>query len=371
MDATTQRVGLAVSLVLIGGAVLAIEAPWDEGSATPEPPDDLPEHLEDEPTAPGFGGAVDWVNTDEPVDIVEQRGNVVLVDFWTYSCINCINTFPHLRAWHDAYADDGLQIVGVHTPEFRFERDVDNVRDATERYNLTYPVAIDNDYEIWDAYNTRFWPSKYLVGPHGQIRYSHFGEGEYETTEDRIREVLAEAGNPPDNEPTYVEGVRGGVAPGQTPELFASHLDGKKEPDIGNPEGYEPGATITYAPVDDPAPDEIYLEGTWANEDEYVEAVEPGETVTVDFEAGGANFVANDRNGTCASVRLDGAPLNESLAGPDVRYRSGTPCVPLDADRAYDVYSGPFERHVVELTVPEGFQLYSFAFSQHGRDRGS
>lgn len=369
MDTTKRRIGLGLALLAITGAIVALEAPWRTGSQVPEEPDDLPEHLEDEPTAAGFGGAVTWLNTNGSIEITEQRGEVVLVDFWTYSCINCINTFPHLRAWHDAYADDGLVIVGVHTPEFRFERDVDNVRGALERYNLTYPVAIDNDYEIWDAYNNRYWPAKYLVDEHGKIRHTHFGEGAYDETEDRIRTLLEEAGRAPDNDPTYVNSTRGGVRSGQTPELFASHLDGSKQPAIANEEGYEPGETITYAPVEDPQANRIFLEGTWNNTHEYVEAAGPNATVKVNFQAGGANFVANDLDGTCARIHLDGAPIEESLAGPDVVYRGGEPCIPLDDDRAYDFYSGPFERHLVTLEAPEGFQLYSFAFSEEGRTR--
>jgi thiol-disulfide isomerase/thioredoxin len=369
MDTTHRRIGLGLALLAITGAILAIEAPWRTGSQVPEEPQDLPERLEDEPSAPDFGGAQAWINTNESIELTEQRGKVVLVDFWTYSCINCINTFPHLRAWHDAYADDGLVIVGVHTPEFRFERDVDNVRDATERHNLTYPVAIDNGYEIWDAYNNRYWPAKYLIDEYGKIRYTHFGEGAYDETEDRIRDLLTEAGREPDNEPTYVNSTRGGVRSGQTPELFASHLDGSKEHAIGNEEGYEPGETITYAPVEDVQANRIFLEGTWENTDEYVQAVEPNATVKVDFQAGGANFVASDLDGACARVFLDGDPLAERLAGPDVRYDDEEPCIPLDDDRAYDFYSGPFERHQVTLDVPEGFQLYSFAFSEEGRQR--
>lgn len=370
MNPDTKRyLGLAVALVLIVAAILWIEDPTDPGSQVPEPPANLSEEAAQYPAAADFGGANAWLNTDEPVDLVEQRGSVVLVDFWTYSCINCINTFPHLRAWHDAYADDGLTIVGVHTPEFRFERDVDNVQEAIERYELDHPVALDNDYEIWDAYHNRFWPAKYLIGPEGRIRYTHFGEGAYDETETEIRRMLEAAGNPPDNPRVEVDSTRGGLAKGQTPELFAGDLDGRATSAIGNQEGYHPGDTITYRSPDEVDHDRIYLSGTWHNTHEYVEAREPNATVTVSFHAGGANLVANEVEDACASLRLDGDPLPEALAGPDVRYPDGTACLPLDAHRAYDFYSGPFERHTVTVTVPEGFQLYSLAFSEEGRER--
>lgn len=367
MDPTTKRhVGLALALVVIIGAIVWIEAPWRTGSTVPDPAPGTPRGALEKPGAPNFAGATGWVNTDGPVVLTEQRGNVVLVDFWTYSCINCINTFPHLRAWHEAYAEDGLVIVGVHSPEFRFERDVDNVKAATERYGLEYPVALDNEFDIWQAYHNRFWPAKYLVDQYGRIQYTHFGEGAYQETEAKIRELLEEAGHEP-GPWANVTGQGGGLQAGQTPELFASHLDGRRDHAIGNEEGYQPGETITYAEPDTITKDQIYLTGTWHNEDQYVQAAGPNATVLLDFKAGGMNFVANTNQGHCAPVRLDGAPVPGDLRGPDVVEENGTTCIPLDADRAYDVYSGPFQRHTVELVVPDGFQLYSFAFSKEGR----
>lgn len=366
MNNDTKRiVGLALAVLAITGAIVYLEAPWDDGSTVPPPPEDAPASALEKPGAPDFQGAKAWVNGD-PVELTEQRGKVVLVDFWTYSCRNCINTFPYLRAWHDAYADDGLVIVGVHTPEFRFERDVDNVRQATDRYNLTYPVAIDNGYEIWNAYHNRFWPAKYLIDQYGRIQYTHFGEGAYEETEDKIRQLLKEAGHEPGPR-AQVDSKAGGVRAGQTPELFASHLDGYKQHAIANEEGYEPGQTITYAPVEDIEPDRIYLEGTWFNHDQFVRAEANATTVQLSFKAGGTNFVASPVEGACVEILLDGEPIARNLSGPDVSFEHDQPCVPLDEHRAYDVYSGPFERHHLELKAPQGFELYSFAFSSEGR----
>ncbi|MDX1610875.1 MAG: redoxin domain-containing protein [Candidatus Thermoplasmatota archaeon] len=367
MDEKQRLIALALALAAITATIVYIEAPWREGSTVPEAPEEIPPELLEYPGAPNFEGATGWINTAEPVDLVEQRGNVVLVDFWTYSCINCINTFPYLRAWHDAYADDGLVIVGVHTPEFRFEREAENVQEATERYQLPWAMAQDNDYEIWEAYHNRYWPAKYLIDQYGRIRYTHFGEGAYEETEDKIRELLVEAGHEPGPR-AQVNATGGGVLRGQTPELFASHLDGRKHHAIGNEEGYHPGETITYAPPQKVENDKIYLTGTWANTGQYVEAVGENATVTLSFQAGGMNFVANDNNGTCAFALLDGRPIPPELSGPDVEQRDGRTCIVLDQDRAFDTYAGPFERHLLELQVPDGFQLYSFAFSFEGRE---
>ncbi len=133
-----------------------------------------------------------WINTatGRPLTQADLRGKVVLVDFWTYSCINCIRTLPYLRGWHDRYARDGLVIVGVHTPEFAFERSLDNVRKATGDLDVRWPVALDNTYDTWDNFSNRFWPSKYLIDRDGRLRSVHYGEGAYDRTEEQIRQLL-------------------------------------------------------------------------------------------------------------------------------------------------------------------------------------
>ena len=150
--------------------------------------------LSDYGAAPGFTGIGQWINTpdERPLTIAGLRGKVVLIDFWTYSCINCLRTLPHLRAWDKTYREQGLQIVGVHTPEFAFEHVEDNVRSAIDRLDLEYAVAMDNDFGTWNAYSNRYWPAKYLIDSRGHLRYAHFGEGAYDTTESHIRALLAE-----------------------------------------------------------------------------------------------------------------------------------------------------------------------------------
>jgi cytochrome c biogenesis protein CcdA/thiol-disulfide isomerase/thioredoxin len=142
---------------------------------------------------PSLAGAVEWLNS-APLTAEALRGKVVLIDFWTYSCINCLRALPYVRAWSESYRDAGLVVIGVQTPEFAFEKNIDNVRRATQELKVTYPVAIDNNYAIWRAFNNRFWPAHYFVDAHGQIRYHHFGEGDYEKSEIVIRQLLAEAG---------------------------------------------------------------------------------------------------------------------------------------------------------------------------------
>lgn len=143
--------------------------------------------------APELTGLQDWINSD-PVTLQSLKGKVVLVDFWTYSCINCVRTLPHLQGWYDAYKDKGLVIIGVHAPEFAFEKVPENVQKAVAERKLTYPIALDNNFSTWQAYENRFWPAHYLIDKNGKVRQTHFGEGKYDETESAIRSLLAETG---------------------------------------------------------------------------------------------------------------------------------------------------------------------------------
>jgi thiol-disulfide isomerase/thioredoxin len=141
--------------------------------------------------APEFTGIEKWLNS-EPLTMQSLRGKVVLVDFWTYTCINCINTLPYVKNWHQTYKDKGLVVVGVHTPEYPFERLTPNVSEAIKRFGIEYPVAQDNGYATWDAYQNNYWPAVYLIDKQGNIAYKHFGEGRYKETEAEIQKLLAQ-----------------------------------------------------------------------------------------------------------------------------------------------------------------------------------
>ncbi|MEC5162846.1 thiol-disulfide isomerase/thioredoxin [Janthinobacterium sp. CG_S6] len=143
--------------------------------------------------APEFTGIDTWLNS-APLTMQQLRGKVVLVDFWTYTCINCIRTLPHVKSWHAKYKDQGLVVVGVHTPEYPHERSTANVTAALKRFDIQYPVAQDNRYATWGVYNNRYWPATYLIDKGGKIVYSHFGEGQYGETEAAIRRLLAQPG---------------------------------------------------------------------------------------------------------------------------------------------------------------------------------
>ena len=140
--------------------------------------------------APEFSGLANWINSREIKSMRELRGKVVLVDFWTYSCFNCVNTFPYVQGWHEKFKDDGLVVLGIHAPEFAFERDTNNVKNAVKKYGLTYPIALDNGFKLWRAYKNRYWPAFYLIDKQGMVRYTHFGEGRYKEMEAAIASLL-------------------------------------------------------------------------------------------------------------------------------------------------------------------------------------
>lgn len=144
-------------------------------------------------SAPAFTGIDTWLNS-APLNLQQQRGKVVLIDFWTYTCINCIRTLPYVKQWHEKYKDKGLVVVGVHTPEYPHERSTANVAAALKRFDIRYPVAQDNRYATWEAYRNQFWPAVYLIDKNGKIVYTHFGEGDYDRTEATIQRLLAQPG---------------------------------------------------------------------------------------------------------------------------------------------------------------------------------
>ena len=216
--------------------------------------------LEDYGQAPEFAGVVGWINS-KPLTLESLRGRVVLIDFWTYSCINCLRTFPYIKAWDERYRASGLTIVGVHTPEFAFERVPSNVRENTKRLGLKYPIALDSDFGTWNAWHNQYWPAKYLIDREGHVRLYHFGEGEYDETESAIRELLADQdADLPAAAGLADESPRGLV----TPESYLGHAR------IARYTGTKiaPDEEQTYTPTLQLADNELTFGGRWKVEDE-------------------------------------------------------------------------------------------------------
>jgi len=322
--------------------------------------------------APPLEGISHWLNGG-PVEMEALRGKVVLVDFWTYSCVNCVRTFPYLRDWHYKYADKGLVIIGVHTPEFEFEKVRANVEEAVQRYELPYLVAMDNDRRTWRAYENRYWPRDYLIDKTGMIRYDHIGEGDYETTEQWIQVLLAETGvSLPDT--AVKEGPQ--VAPEHlarlTRELYGGYdfgVFGFGSRDIGNEIGHMPNQVVTYSPPDRQVEGWIYLNGPWFNHSDRLSHAGTSieDFIQVRYYARKAQAVLGSEDGAPVVVTLvlDGAPLDEASRGDDVTLLpDGRSVVVVDGHRLYNLVSTPdFGTHQLRLTSDsDRFSFYTFTF---------
>ncbi|MGZ5357819.1 MAG: cytochrome c biogenesis protein DipZ [Solirubrobacterales bacterium] len=304
--------------------------------------------------APDFTSTQSWFNTGgDALTMGGLRGEVVLIDFWTYTCINCIRTFPYLKAWDERYRGDGLTIVGVHTPEFPFERDAGNVGDAIEQNGIAYPVVQDNDFGTWNAYGNRYWPAKYLVDADGQVRYVHFGEGSYEETEAAIRSLLREKGE----EPGAVARARTEtIASGtQTPETYlgSSRARGWAQDPIRD------GERDFGAAVPPLGPGEFAYLGRWSVGPEAA-AAGAGARIAAEVRARRVFLVMGSQAGPRdVEVLLDGEPVPARWAGDDVR--GGR--VRVSAQRLYRLVDLPRAgRHGLELRFAPGIAGYAFTF---------
>jgi len=305
-------------------------------------------------TAPEFAGTQQWFNTpgNRPLTLRSLRGRVVLVDFWTYSCINCLRTLPYLTAWDRTYRKDGLTIVGVHTPEFPFEKDAGNVAEAIERNEIAYPVAQDNDLATWSAYGTQYWPSEYFIDANGEVRYAHFGEGEYDEKEQVIRELLAEAGREVGRGRSGASGIAAssGVT---TPETY---LGAERAERFINP-ALSPGS---HDFGDPPAPprDNFAYRGHWRIA--LQSATAEGGSLQLAFGARRVYLVLGSP-GRSRRVRvlLDGRPIPARFAGSDV---SGG-VADVSAQRLYELVDLPKAgNHLLQLEPEAGVTGYAFTF---------
>ena len=255
-----------------------------------------------------------FINT-EPLTIQSLIGKkVILVDFWTYSCINCQRTTPYLNAWYDKYADKGLEIIGVHTPEFAFEKEYDNVLTAVNKFKIKYPVVQDNDYATWNAYKNRYWPRKYLIDIDGYIVYDHIGEGAYEETEKKIQELLSErmialgeTGSIEDKITAEIPQSRA-----ESPETYFGSLRndrfGSGERGVASKEEFKVPET--------PLPNTLYLEGTWDITPEYAENTSGNAKIVYRYKAKEVYLVASALKGVRAKIFIDGKPI--TIPGADV-----------------------------------------------------
>ncbi len=297
--------------------------------------------LKDYGSAPDFFNIQNWINS-EKLSTSELKGKVVLVDFWTYSCINCIRTIPYVNKWYDTYKDKGLVVVGVHTPEFGFEKEYANVVAAVKRFNIHYPVAQDNQYATWNAYNNQYWPAEYLIDQKGKIVYVHFGEGEYDKTEQAIRQLL-------------------GLDLELTDDQMMSAGTGLKK--IGSPEMYfgtnrleflsdQQKASISQKYFNFPETlqlNNFALEGTWRFTAESVVSEQSNAKIRLKFNSGKLHMVARSEDSQSIRISVDGK------AYPDVVVNDSELYTLFDSEDYTD--------HVIEILIPQkGFEAFTFTF---------
>ena len=288
--------------------------------------------------APEIIAGGDWFNS-EPLSLSQLKGKVILVDFWTYSCINCIRTLPYLRDWHQKYADKGLVIIGVHSPEFEFEKKASNVAQAIEDFDLQYPIVQDNNFSTWKSYQNKYWPAKYLIDRNGKIRYTHFGEGKYQETEQIIQQLIQETGA---NLNEIVVSEQSYQTFSKTPELY---LGSDRQEFLASPQSIKVGELHTYSLPRSNLPENHFaFQGGWIITSEYA-APQSNSNLVLNFEAKQVFLVMNPEEGTISQVKvylddqLVSQPTSNVQPGADVT--KGT--VSVDTDRLY---------HLIDLTQP-------------------
>ena len=313
-----------------------------------------------------------WLNSP-PLSLRQLRGRVVLVDFWDYTCVNCLRTLPYVQAWHERYLDQGLTVIGVHTPEFTFAQYESNVERAVRDLGITYPVVIDSNYELWKAFANRYWPTKYLLDGDAYLRYAHFGEGAYGDTEQAIQELLHEV-NPGLQFPPLLEPVRETDRPGAvcfqpSPELYLGHRRGR----IGNPNGFREDEIAEYSFTGTQEEGQFYAQGRWASTAEYFESAAEGDNrIVLKYSAAAVNLVLASPRAPSYEliIHQDGKPLSRAQATPDVRFRATAggeqeSYVLVEQPRMYQLVDNrAFGTHTLQLLCPRpGLAAFAFTFT--------
>jgi len=305
-------------------------------------------------------GIAGYLNLDDEITLQENIGKkVILMDFWTYSCINCQRTIPYLNSWWNKYKDKGLLIIGVHSPEFEFEKKKDNVEKAIKEFGIQYPVVQDNDFLTWRAYNNRFWPAKYLIDIDGFIVYRHFGEGNYEETENKIIELLEERNSLLNEELDMVEEKedidveKPDFTKIKTPEIYFGYEFSFNRNYIGNEEGFSSEKEIEYKlpAIEDRSENFAYLEGKFYNGKDYMGLVSEKGKISLKYEAKKVNIVAGSFN---YSVKI-----NVIVDGQIKTIRQ----FEIGEHKLYNIISLPnYGKHEVLIEANKGLRIYTFTF---------
>lgn len=302
--------------------------------------------------APEFAGIEAWLNSN-PLTMQGLKGKVVLIDFWTYSCINCVRTLPYITDWDSKYRDQGLVIVGVHSPEFEFEKKLDNVKAAIAQHGIRYPVALDNNLSTWVNFNNRYWPAHYLIDREGKVVYTHFGEGKYDVTENNIRYLL---GLKNGGEPVKTEVPAGN--PDQTAETYLGYA---RADSFGGDEPVAHNKEIAYRFPDELAEDEWALNGKWRVDTQKITAGEKGAALRLDFNARKVFLVLGTSTGKPVRVSVR---LNGEAVGPSAGKDAPGGVVTIERNTLYELVDQKTPKNgVLEiLSDSPGLEAYAFTF---------
>ena len=327
-----------------------------------------------------------WLNGGRPFTRQQLRGQIILIDFWDYACINCIRTLPYLRQWQQRYADKGLLILGIHTPEFKFAQLQQQVEAAVAEHEIAYPVLLDNQYENWSRFANRAWPTKYLIDSQGYIRFKRQGEGYYQETERAIQTLLRQRDPnitlPPLLQPLREEDTPGAVCYRPTPELYAGYQGGGLfGGGLGNPEGYVPHNPMFYTLPEKRPIGQFYVEGAWRAEPEAMAyAGQEGGRILLPYSAASVNAVLAPSTDSVelmldlrpseadpiVVVQQDGRYLTPANAGQDIEFAdNGGSFVRVTRARMVQLIKNPtYESHELSLTFyAMGLALYTFTFT--------
>ena len=311
--------------------------------------------------APPLKGMTGLINTTENnLDRLIQD-KVVLYDFWTYSCINCIRTLPYITAWDEKYREQGLVIIGIHTPEFEFEKNQENVLTAVNKFGVNYPVVLDNNKDIWDSFENRYWPRKYIADDEGYIRFDHIGEGAYKETEIVIQELLherSEKNNQKINTGNTVEINEYEHSTLRTPELYFGYKFSSGRNQLGNIEGFQPNAIVDYKLPTEINQHFFYLDGQWKNTKDGMKLMSNNGKIVLEYHAKQVNIVAS--GDTELEILIDGEIIKNPISGMDVK----TSKVKILEPRLYNIIeSQNAESHILTINVKKSdFEIFTFTF---------
>ncbi|MDC0883667.1 redoxin domain-containing protein [Nitrosopumilus sp.] len=313
--------------------------------------------------APNLVGISDYLNTTPEKLSKDMENKVILYDIWTYSCVNCIRTLPYITAWDEKYTDQGLLIIGIHSPEFEFEKNAENVQVAMEKYGIGYPVVLDNDMKTWKAFENNYWPRKYIADHQGNLRYDHIGEGGYQETEKIIQQLLEER-----SKAMKIEAISSTSLVSieefehtlfRSPELYFGYKFAQNRNQLGSEEGFQHGKIVKYHEPNNIKLNKFYPVGNWNNLEDSMELTETNGSIKVSYTAKEVNIVTE--NYAELEIFIDGIPLTKEHQGTDIV--EGNKLKVVNPGMYNIVSDETSSTHIMEIKIQgEGFRIFTFTF---------